>query len=274
VDYYLGLVTREEDLSTGQGKARAIERLTPLIIEVANPIERTHYIQALARNVQMDERLVAEQIRRGGVLEERQARAADAAAARRRVPVAPSLKRTAMPPAFTSEEYILGWLLLRPELLARLDEEMIAQQAPPLGPEDLSSAENQALLTGLLALSPSQGSETNAEDRLAEMPEPLRAGGQAAVNQVRLRPSLTDEKLIKDLGDSLLRLRLRHLYERIRRLEALVRESQEAGTEEWRQYTDTISMYNAQADHMQKVLHGRSTAGVLAQRKANVAANG
>ena len=30
VDYYLGLVTREEDLSSGQGKARAIERLAPL----------------------------------------------------------------------------------------------------------------------------------------------------------------------------------------------------------------------------------------------------
>ena len=73
VDYYLGLVTREEDLSTGQGKARAIERLAPLIVEVANPIERTHYIQRLARSLQMDERLVAEQVRRGAETEERQA---------------------------------------------------------------------------------------------------------------------------------------------------------------------------------------------------------
>jgi len=31
------------------------------------------------------------------------------------------------------EEYILGWLLLRPELLASLDAEMIGQQTPPLG---------------------------------------------------------------------------------------------------------------------------------------------
>jgi hypothetical protein len=64
------------------------------------------------------------------------------------------------------------------------------------------------------------------------------------------------------------------LYEQIKQLEALVRESQEAGTEGWRQYTDMISVYNAQADHMQKVRHGRSTAGVLAQRKAKVGVNG
>ena len=140
-------------MSSGQGKARAIERLAPLIVEVANPIERTHYIQALARSLQMDERLVAEQIRRGGALEERQARAADETAARRRTPGAVGPKRVEMPRAFGPEEYILGWLLLRPELLAGLDEEMISQQAPPLSPDDLSSsAENQALLSGLLAL--------------------------------------------------------------------------------------------------------------------------
>lgn len=268
VDYYLALVTREEDLSTGQGKARAIERMAPLINEVANPIERTHYIQALARSVQMDERLVAEQIRRGGVLEERQARAADEAVARRRVPPVAGIKRAEMPPVFGPDEYILGWLLLRPELLARLDEEMIGQQAPPLSPEDLNSAPNQALLAGLMGLPVSYSLEASAEDRLAELSEPLRAGGQAAVNQVRMRPPLTDEKLIKDLGDSLLRIRERNLKRQVQQLEFLIRESTEAeDREESRRLHELMATYTAQKRHIQKLLNNRSIAGVLAQRK-------
>ena len=213
VDYYLALVAREEDLSGAQGKARAIERLAPLISEIANPIERTHYIQALARTLHMDERLVAEQIRHGSLLEERQTRAADAAASRRRAPVTGTARRTELPRTFGPEEYILGWLFLRPDLLAGLDEEMISHQAPPLSPEDLSTSENQALLAAVLAFParPSGDADAGVEDRLAELAEPLRAGAQAAVNQVRLRPPLTDEKLIKDLGDSLLRIRERNL---------------------------------------------------------------
>ncbi len=268
VDYYLALVTREEDLATGQGKARAIERLAPLINEVANPIERTHYIQALARSVQMDERLVAEQIRRGGMLEERQARGEESAATRRRVPIVGAPKRIETPRVFGPEEYILGWLLLRPDLLTGLDEEMIGQQAPPLGPDDFDNSENRALLTAVLSLSSHTGLEVTADDRLAELAEPLQAGGQAAVNQVRQRPPLTDEKLVKDLGDSLLRLRERNLKKQVQQLEFLIREnSATEDREESRRLHELMATYTAQKRHIQKLLNNRSIAGVLAQRK-------
>ena len=62
VDYYLAIVGREEDLSSGHGKAKAVERMAPLIAEIANPVERGHYIQTLARLVQADERLIAAQV--------------------------------------------------------------------------------------------------------------------------------------------------------------------------------------------------------------------
>jgi DNA primase len=268
VDYYLGLVTREEDLSSGQGKARAIERLAPLIAEIANPIERTHYTQALARAVQMDERLVADQIRRGSILEDRQARAADQATVRRHAPVSGSPRRVELPRSFGPEEYIVGWLLLRPDLLAGLDEEMISQQAPPLSPDDLSSAENRALLEAVLALPGRSGSEVGSEGLFAGLAEPLHAGGKAAVNQVRLRPPLTDEKLIKDLGDSLLRIRERNLKRQVQQLEFLIRESSEAADrDESRRLHEVMATYTAQKRHIQKLLNSRSIAGVLAQRK-------
>ncbi len=62
VDHFLALVGREEDLTSARGKANAVGRLAPLIYEIASPVERNHYIQMLARLVQTDERLVAEQV--------------------------------------------------------------------------------------------------------------------------------------------------------------------------------------------------------------------
>ncbi len=267
VDYYLALVTREEDLASGQGKARAIDRLAPLLLEVSNPIERTHYIQILARSVQMDERLVAEQIARSGRVDERRARSGEAAPAAQR-PVAKSPgKKVTRPDVFGPEEYILGWLLVRPELLAGLDEDMIGQQAPPLSMDDMSGAENQALLALVMALPASQG-EASVEDRMRDLEEPLSSRARAAVAEVQKRPSLTDEKLIKDLGDSVLRIRERNVRRQVQQLELLMRESTEAeDRDETRRLHELMTTYAAQKRYIQKLLNMRSIAGVLAQRK-------
>ncbi len=270
VDFYLALVMREEDLASGSGKARAIERLAPLILEIANPIERTHYIQAVARAIQVDERLVADQISRGGRLEERRSQASAEESARRRGAPGSSAggrKRIETPPVFGPEEYILGWLFLRPELLGGLDEEMIGQQAPPLGPDDLASAMNQALLAALLAQMP-VSPDMSLEDRLGELAEPLQARVQAAIAEVRMRPPLTDEKLIKDLGDSLLRLRERNLKRQVQQLEFLIRDTTAADDrEEIRRLRELMTTYTAQKRYIQKLLTMRSIAGALAQRK-------
>jgi hypothetical protein len=216
----------------------------------------------------MDERLVADQIRRGSTFEDRESRAGNQAAVRRHALVGGAPRRVELPRTFGPEEYIIGWLLLRPDLLAGLDEEMISQQAPPLGPDDLSSAENRALLEAVLAQPGKMGGDVGPEDRLADLPEPLRAGGQAAANQVRLRPPLTDEKLIKDLGDSLLRIRERNLKRQVQQLEFLIRESSEAeDRDESRRLHEVMAAYTTQKRYIQKLLTNRSIAGVLAQRK-------
>lgn len=276
VDYYLAIVGREEDLTTARGKANAVERMTPLIREIANPVERDHYIQMLARLIHTDERLVAEQVSAAGRLEARRAAAgfSEAPAVPVRGEAAPPPRDAPLRLVFGPEEHLLGCLWLRPDLLAALDSDMIEQQAPPLSPDDLGGTENRAILAALQAISVSDFDEQTPDDRLNEMPAYLQERGRAILAVVQQKPSLTDEKLLKDLGNSLLRLRQRHLSEQIGQLEALVRESQEAGTEEWQQYKDTISVYSAQADHIQKVLHRRSTAGVLAQRKATAATKG
>jgi predicted component of type VI protein secretion system len=87
------------------------------------------------------------------------------------------------------------------------------------------------------------------------------------IEQVRRSPTLTDERLLKDLGDSLLRLRARNLYEQISQLEYLILESEQTGArEQLRQYQELMVSYSAQKRQIQKLLDARSMLGALAQQ--------
>lgn len=275
VDYFLAIVAREEDLTTAHGKANAVARMAPLIREIANPVEREHYLQALARMVHSDERLVAEQVATLGRTADRTAVArAEASTAReqaaeRRQAGPPALRPIASaPPKFGPEEHLLGWLLLRPDLLPQLDAEMIGGQAPPLTPDDLEGTENRALLSCLLALDRLAEDETVA-GRLAVLPEALQERGRAIVAEVQRKPGLTDEKLLKDLGDTILHLRQRNLRRQVQQVEYLIRESQEQSAgEQGRALHELMLTYTAQKRQIQKLLNIRSMSGALHQRRS------
>jgi len=268
VDYYLGIVTREEELSTARGKANAVERLAPLIREIGNPVERSHYLQALARLIQTDERLVTEQVMAAGRLDERRAQAgAERTGRRQEERAAATTGVRPVVPTFGQEEYILGWLFVRPDLAAALDSDMIGQHAPPLSPEDFAAAENRALLDELTAM-PQTIRDATPEDRLVTLPEPLWDRARVAVAEVQRRPPLTDEKLIKDLGDSLLRLRERNLRRQVQQVEALIRENEASGEKEQaRQLHERMTIYTMQRLQISTLLNSRSLTGALAQRK-------
>jgi DNA primase len=281
VDYYLNVVAREEDLSSAHGKAAAVTRVAPLIREIASPVERAHYLQMLARMVQTDERLIADQVMQAGRLDDRRGGPEETAVRGRTADRGRTAGRAAAPelvqrPAVSAsryglEEYLLGWLYLRPDLLAALDADMITHQAPPLNPDDFSREDNRALLIELQAL-PVDALNQTAEDRLAELPQVLEERGRYLVAQVQHRPSLTDEKLLKDLGDALLRLRERNLVEQVQQMRFLILENQESGSaDEARTLRELMTTYTAQKGHIHKLLSTRSMAGLLAQRKPTTA---
>ena len=55
-EYFFQRTMEEVDLSTAKGKRAAVERFLPVIAAMDNPVERRHYLQQLARRVQVDER--------------------------------------------------------------------------------------------------------------------------------------------------------------------------------------------------------------------------
>jgi DNA primase len=275
VDYYLAVVSAEENLATARGKANAVARMVPMIHEIANAVERAHYVQLLARMVQTDERLVAEQVAAASRGKDRKTgRSAASGTATGAIRGAdespPAVSEGDAQAIYGLEEHLLGYLLCRPDLLGQLDAELIGEQAPPLSGDDFVRAENRAVILALQAAPGFESGDVDWECVPPDLPEVLQAHCRAVTAQMRRMPSLTDEKLLKDLGDSLLRLRARNLYQQIRQLEYLILEGQGAGEpDELREYQDLMVSYSAQKRQIQKLLEARSMLGALAQQSAN-----
>ncbi len=276
VDYYLARVGQEEDLNAAHGKANAVERMAPLIREIGNAVERDHYIQRLARLVQADERLVAEQVLRAAAApgtrrrsDERSVAGADRPlaegeqAARPAAALQPALDRASA--GRRREMLLLGYLLERPDLWAALDAQLIELRVPPLGPEDFSDTENRAIVTALQANLAVVLAGTT-DDLVSLMTEALQPRCREAQDLARRHPDLTDEKLLKDMGDLVLRLRQDRLRQQVAQLRYLIGELEESGRrDQLRPFQELATSYSMQIGQLQKLLNARTMAGALAQ---------
>jgi DNA primase len=62
IDFFFRILTQDLDLKTARGKSLAVDRIAPIIREMGDEIQRTHYTQYLARLVQTPEQTVAKKI--------------------------------------------------------------------------------------------------------------------------------------------------------------------------------------------------------------------
>jgi len=130
VDYTFDTATAELDMTQARDKTSATDRLLPIIAEIKNPVRQAHYLQKLARLVNVDERRLEAELAR-----------LKPAPSRYRVRE-PEAKATgqALRPLLSSpvEEYCLALLLQHPELKRY-------QQQP--SPEYFENSENREIFT-------------------------------------------------------------------------------------------------------------------------------
>jgi DNA primase len=265
VDYYMDLVAHEEDLATARGKSNAVNRMAPLIREISDRVERAHYTQVLARLIHSDERLVAEQVAVAGRIADKERKAKEASG---EAEPAALEARVGRERGIGLEEHLLGHILLRPDLLSRLDGEMISYHTPPVGPEDFFEPANR-VAASVLQESTLLGDAADPESLLAAMDAAVQEHCRVVRAHAQRRPSLSDEKLLKELGDSLIRLRERNLRQRIRQIEHLVLDSEQTGaTGERRHYQEVMVSCTVQLDHLHELMWSRSMAGNVKARKA------
>ncbi|MFQ5595396.1 MAG: DNA primase [Anaerolineae bacterium] len=143
VDYVFQAQTADLDLSDPKGKSTAVDRLLPAIAEIGNPVEQSHYLQRLARLVQVDERVLASQL--GRASRQRRRRSAPPALPTEAPHSGPPEPRTARDNRFGTEEYVLASLLGQPSLCSYLRKCFEGMGTAPLCTDDFAHAANREI---------------------------------------------------------------------------------------------------------------------------------
>nr|PZN32137.1 MAG: DNA primase [Chloroflexota bacterium] len=154
MDFYIEALTAGLDLSSGRGKAEAVERLAPLLAQVTNPVEQAHHVQQLARLIDVDEKyiLTALNVRQPADGGRRPSGDRQGAPARGRQPAgeAPADAKAALPrlqPASAQEDALLGLLLRYPSVRAAVEEKLRRDIAPYERVQELIAGEIAELFT-------------------------------------------------------------------------------------------------------------------------------
>lgn len=161
VDYYFSLLSSRLDLSSAKGKSAAAKELLPIIEELGDEVEKSHYLQKLARLIKVDEkRLLLEtepkRFPKGSWRD-----------------VAPQEKRGGLISGFPGflfgvEKRLLLLFLEEPRRMERIDEELEEVGSGPLAPEDFEEIENREISSALRGWL----SERVLEGREGSMKEP------------------------------------------------------------------------------------------------------
>ncbi|HUT20881.1 MAG TPA: DNA primase [Anaerolineae bacterium] len=247
VDYYFQAVTSDLDLGEAKGKSEAVRRLTPVISEIRDEVERTHYVQKLARMIRADETTVR-----------RQLRTRTPAASRQGQPKEAESSRPA--PAFALEEYCLAVLLRCPEYLSRVDEVLRDLQLAPLSEDDFARPENHALFRTW------RGFQSGQEwlDWVERLPEEL----QQHVGFLLARGLDTDElagrDAQRDIERRALQLRLKRVERTNQDLHILQTEALEQGDAKAPEYGCATVALTGDLLRLQRAISDRTA---LAQRE-------
>ena len=127
VDFTFNMVTSELDLTTAKGKSSAVDKLLPIIAEIKDPIRQAHYLQKLARLLQVSERSIEAALAR---IRPKQVKG------RAEQPAPEAASRLHPILSSPKEEYCLALLLQHPELKKRAEQ---------LSPEYFQNSESREI---------------------------------------------------------------------------------------------------------------------------------
>lgn len=251
VDFYFTIVAKEVDLSSAQGKGAAVAELAPLIAELDDEIEREHYIQQLARLVQIDEGTIAGRVlaaartnrvdptkrpaaRKGRFGIQRRMPPAQAAAgnARRTAPPLPARPQHSQANSgLNLEDYMLAHMLREPELLIWLATEADAREIRQIDGGDWEHVENREIFNTLQRYM-SSDIQWDLELFQEMLAEPLHGRLARLMAAGANLPTYNADELRNDLLKVLVRLRLDRLKARSLQVKYLIDEATRSGERE------------------------------------------
>lgn len=185
MDFYFQVLTRDLDLDQLADKRTALDRLGPLVRQIANQLEQTHYVQQLAHLLDVDETIIRRELRHQ-----------PAPTKPRSTPPPPVPQSTVVPqPAQAPKatpgqfqtgstqravEYVLVSLLQHPDIRSTISEKLVndlrdfphAQECITPDIESLFLADDE--LRELWRAREAAGHDGDVLQWLAQLPDPLR----------------------------------------------------------------------------------------------------
>jgi len=254
VDYFLRLATQELDLDTAKGKSEAVRRLVPLIGEISDDVERSHYVQQLARLVHVDEQIIHSQVLQAS---------RDRGPRRRRAAPPPPLpqpipqKQGKLDPG----GHCLAQLLYQPDLLAALDDRCNELRISTLDAEDFNGSVDQTIFAEMVeALNSDVRWDVQALGSRLE--ESLQERFRLLLDHGSSLPALQPSKAVDDLLVVVLRQRIARLRRRLAELQYLLEYAQgEHDQRGVQDYTTRVMEHTVSMGRLQQLLNERSWAG-------------
>jgi DNA primase len=238
-DYFFELVFQEEDISTARGKRQAVDRLLPVIAVMSNPVERTHYLQRLSRQVRVNER---ELLPRIGQLRAQGGRGSRSQRARRQQ-TSPPVEQESGGPRLSLEDRCLALLLQEPRLLP------IVVERTGLSAETFHDVRNRQIFDSLERFL-STSSEHGISEIRAGLDSALDAHVESLLQRLQVGPSLSAEMVQEDLMKCSSRLRKSYFSRLIDELRFLIQDAQEQGLKERARELDEM-IERLRRDHLQ-----------------------
>jgi DNA primase len=253
-DFYLQVVSAQYDLTTAKGKSAIVREVLPLLREIGDPVERSHYVGQLARLVKIDERVLLAELDEVPRTQSPRRRPTSASQ------VAAQIASDDQKRAFGLEEYALAMILWQPHVLKAANDELVSLELSPLSVDDFRRTEHQ-LLFSLLSdwasgLNTGEAEGVSLIQYLADRCDPLL---QSYLDYLRERwerlPAIPPEALGKDLVSRVLLMRDQHLQEKIAQLRFLQDEAGE-NLEEAQRLKELVNAAAGQAEQL-RLIHDR-----------------
>ncbi|HDQ73192.1 MAG TPA: DNA primase [Chloroflexi bacterium] len=228
VDFYIQILMKGLNVDDSKAKAQVVDELLPVLQAVANPVERSDYVQKIARTLQLDVRAVQSRLNST-------ARQSARRPARRPPSKAQGAPTTLAEAEADLEGHCLALFLQRPSILAQINETLQQEQQEPLQAHDFQDTTYRALFTVWQTLA--EDKNHIPIDRLYEhLPTDLHQHLDRLLSDDKIDPALADEQVVRNAVLTMLRLRERNLKRLGRELSILTQEAQEAGDVRAEQY--------------------------------------
>ncbi len=205
VDFYFRVLTQDLDLNNARDKSAAVKRLTPIIREIGDPVQRAHYTQNLARLVHVPDQTIIQEIGRP--------------AAPKRATNLESAAQVAESPTRVEsklEEYCLMLAVKAPEHLSRMSF---------LEEDDFADAEYRALYAALRE-SIQNAITADSDSFRGLLNESLERLFESLVERSRSLAELTELDLKREIETTAYRLRLNHDRNELTQVELLLRDQE------------------------------------------------